>query len=163
LPVKTVPEFIAYAKANPGKVLFASSGVGTTLHMSGELFKTMAAVDIVHVPYRGLAAGGYAGLMTRLVPVTFDNMAPSLRPQRPPRAGATRRRKPAPARVPPGNAPAAPPRPPARGEFPAGLRGERVVGPPRPRRHARRHRRDAQPRAQRRLYRPEDEGTDRGA
>jgi tripartite-type tricarboxylate transporter receptor subunit TctC len=60
LPVKTVPEFIAYAKANPGKVLFASSGVGTTIHMSGELFKTMAAIDIVHVPYRGLGAGGYA-------------------------------------------------------------------------------------------------------
>src|SRR5258707_8856049 len=56
LPVKTVPEFIAYAKANPGQVMFASSGVGTTIHMSGELFKTMAAIDIVHVPYRGLAA-----------------------------------------------------------------------------------------------------------
>ena len=56
LPVKAVPEFIAYAKANPGKVLFASSGVGTTLHMSGELFKAMAVIDIVHVPYRGLAA-----------------------------------------------------------------------------------------------------------
>ena len=78
LPVKTFPEFIAYAKANPGKVLFASSGVGTTLHMSGELFKTMAAVDIVHVPYRGLAAGGYADLMTGMVHVTFDNMPPSL-------------------------------------------------------------------------------------
>src|SRR5262249_25883178 len=50
LPVNTVPEFIAYAKANPGKVLFASSGVGTTLHMSGELFKAMAAIDIRHVP-----------------------------------------------------------------------------------------------------------------
>jgi len=56
LPLKAVPEFIAYAKANPGKVLFASSGVGTTLHMSGELFKAMAVIDIVHVPYRGLAA-----------------------------------------------------------------------------------------------------------
>jgi len=78
LPVKTVPEFIAYAKANPGKVLFASSGVGTTLHMSGELFKTMAAVDIVHVPYRGLAAGGYADLMTGTVHVTFDNLPPSI-------------------------------------------------------------------------------------
>src|SRR6266481_1688352 len=49
LPVNTVPEFIAYAKANPGNVLFASSGVGTTLHMSGELFKAMAAIDIRHV------------------------------------------------------------------------------------------------------------------
>src|SRR5262249_40539197 len=78
LPVKTVPEFIAYAKANPGKVLFASSGVGTTLHMSGELFKAMAPIDIVHVPYRGLAAGGYADLMTGMVHVTFDNMPPSI-------------------------------------------------------------------------------------
>src|SRR6266481_3773316 len=78
LPVTTVPEFIAYAKANPGKVLFASSGVGTTIHMSGELFKTMAAIDIVHVPYRGLAAGGYADLMTGTVHVTFDNLPPSI-------------------------------------------------------------------------------------
>jgi len=78
LPVNTVPEFIAYAKANPGQVLFASSGVGTTLHMSGELFKAMAAIDIRHVPYRGLAAGGYADLMTGMVHVTFDNLPPSL-------------------------------------------------------------------------------------
>src|SRR6266853_2226031 len=65
LPVKTVPEFIAYAKVNPGRVMFASSGVGTTIHMSGELFKAMAGIDILHVPYRGLAAGGYADLMTK--------------------------------------------------------------------------------------------------
>src|SRR5258708_34607344 len=78
LPVPTVPEFIAYAQANPGKVLFASSGVGTTIHMSGELFKTMAAIDIVHVPYRGLATGGYADLMTGTVHVTFDNLPPSI-------------------------------------------------------------------------------------
>jgi tripartite-type tricarboxylate transporter receptor subunit TctC len=77
LPVKTVPEFIAYAKANPGKVMFASSGVGTTIHMSGELFK-MAAIDILHIPYRGLAAGGYADLMTGKVHVTFDNLPPSI-------------------------------------------------------------------------------------
>src|SRR5256886_2517715 len=49
LPVKAVPEFIAYAKANPGKVMFASSGVGTTIHMSGELFKAMAGIDMLHV------------------------------------------------------------------------------------------------------------------
>src|SRR5262249_25842126 len=72
LPVKTVPEFIAYAKANPGKVMFASSGVGTTIHMSGELFKAMAAINILHVPYRGLGAGGCADLMTGTVHVTFD-------------------------------------------------------------------------------------------
>jgi tripartite-type tricarboxylate transporter receptor subunit TctC len=78
LPVKTVPEFIAYAKANPGKVMFASSGVGTTIHMSGELFKAVAGIDMLHVPYRGLAAGGYADLMTGAVHVTFDNLPPSI-------------------------------------------------------------------------------------
>ena len=78
LPVKTVREFIAYAKANPGKVMFASSGVGTTLHMSGELFKAMAGIDILHVPYRGLGAGGYADLMTGTVHVTFDNLPASI-------------------------------------------------------------------------------------
>ena len=71
-------KFIAYAKANPGKVMFASSGVGTTLHMSGELFKAMAGIDMLHVPYRGLAAGGYADLMTGAVHVTFDNLPPSI-------------------------------------------------------------------------------------
>jgi tripartite-type tricarboxylate transporter receptor subunit TctC len=54
-PAKTVPEFITYAKANPGKVNMASSGIGASPHVSGELFKMMAAVDMVHVPYRGLA------------------------------------------------------------------------------------------------------------
>ena len=53
LPVKTVAEFIAYCKANPGKVNMASSGLGTSTHMSGELFKFMTGVDMVHVPYRG--------------------------------------------------------------------------------------------------------------
>ena len=53
LPVRTVPEFIAHAKANPGKLNFASAGVGTGIHMAGELFKLMAGVDMVHVPYRG--------------------------------------------------------------------------------------------------------------
>ena len=53
LPPKTVPEFIAYAKANPGKLDMASAGNGSLSHMCGELFKTMAGVDMVHVPYRG--------------------------------------------------------------------------------------------------------------
>ena len=52
-PAKTVPEFIAYAKANPGKINIASAGIGTAPHMAGELFKMMAGVDMVHVPYRG--------------------------------------------------------------------------------------------------------------
>jgi tripartite-type tricarboxylate transporter receptor subunit TctC len=54
-PAKTVPEFIAYAKANPGKINIASSGIGTTGHLSGELFKMITGVNMVHVPYRGSA------------------------------------------------------------------------------------------------------------
>ena len=53
VPAKTVPEFIAYAKANPGKINMASNGNGTTGHLAGELFKMMTGVDMVHVPYRG--------------------------------------------------------------------------------------------------------------
>ena len=55
VPAKTVPEFIAYAKANPGKINMASSGNGTPQHVFGELFKMMAGVDMIHVPYRGAA------------------------------------------------------------------------------------------------------------
>ena len=54
VPAKSVPEFIAYAKANPGKVSLASAGNGTATHVAGELFKMMAGVDMVHVPYRGI-------------------------------------------------------------------------------------------------------------
>ena len=53
IPAKTVPEFIAYAKANPGKINFASGGIGTSIHLSGELFKMMTGIDMQHVPYRG--------------------------------------------------------------------------------------------------------------
>ena len=53
VPAKTVPEFIAYAKANPGKINMASAGIGTAAHVSGELFKMMTGVNMVHVPYRG--------------------------------------------------------------------------------------------------------------
>src|SRR5262244_1662490 len=53
VPAKTVPEFIAYAKASPGKINYASAGTGTSSHLTGELFKMMAGVEIVHVPYRG--------------------------------------------------------------------------------------------------------------
>src|SRR5208283_4751581 len=52
-PAETVPEFIAYAKANPGKIIMASGGTGTLTHVTGELFKMMAGVDMLHVPYRG--------------------------------------------------------------------------------------------------------------
>src|SRR3954453_7000373 len=53
LPVKSIPELIAYAKANPGKLNMASSGNGSTIHMSGELFKMLTGINMVHVPYRG--------------------------------------------------------------------------------------------------------------
>ena len=55
VPARTIPEFIAYAKANPGKLNMASPGIGTQPHLTGELFKMMAGVDMVHVPYRGVA------------------------------------------------------------------------------------------------------------
>ena len=56
VPAKTIPEFIAYAKANPGKITIGSFGTGSTSHVAGELFKMMAGVDLIHVPYRGGAA-----------------------------------------------------------------------------------------------------------
>ena len=56
LPVNSVAELVAYARAQPGKVSFGSAGVGTSQHLAGELFKTMAGIDITHVPYRGIAA-----------------------------------------------------------------------------------------------------------
>jgi tripartite-type tricarboxylate transporter receptor subunit TctC len=56
LPVKSVAELVGYARAQPGKVAFGSAGVGTSQHLAGELFKTMAGIDITHVPYRGIAA-----------------------------------------------------------------------------------------------------------
>ena len=70
VPAKTVPEFIAYAKANPGKINMASSGIGTTPHVAGELFKMMTGVDMVHVPYRG-AAPALTDLLGGQVQVLF--------------------------------------------------------------------------------------------
>ena len=77
LPVKSVTEFIAYAKASPGKLSYASSGNGTSVHMSAELFKMMAGLDMVHVPYRGSAAA-YPDLLTGKVHVLFDNLPGSI-------------------------------------------------------------------------------------
>jgi tripartite-type tricarboxylate transporter receptor subunit TctC len=72
-PAKTVAEFIAYAKANPGKVNMASSGNGTSIHLSGELFKAMTGVEMLHVPYRG-SAPAITDLLSGRVQVMFDNM-----------------------------------------------------------------------------------------
>jgi tripartite-type tricarboxylate transporter receptor subunit TctC len=77
LPVRTVPEFIAHAKANPGKLNFASAGVGTGIHMAGEQFKMMAGVNMVHVPYRG-AGNAMTDLIGGQVQLMFDTMAASI-------------------------------------------------------------------------------------
>jgi tripartite-type tricarboxylate transporter receptor subunit TctC len=73
IPANNVAEFIAYAKANPGKINFGSPGVGSTGHLAAELFKAMAGVDIVHVPYRG-AAPAMTDLIGGHVQVVFDSM-----------------------------------------------------------------------------------------
>ncbi|MEN3378931.1 MAG: hypothetical protein V7604_4286 [Hyphomicrobiales bacterium] len=73
VPAKTVAEFIAYAKANPGKVNMASSGNGTSVHLSGELFMAMTGVKMQHVPYRG-AAPALTDMLSGQVQVIFDNM-----------------------------------------------------------------------------------------
>ena len=72
VPAKAVPEFIAYAKANPGKVSMASAGVGSGPHLGGELFKMMAGIDMVHVPYRG-SAPALTDLLGGRVHVLFSN------------------------------------------------------------------------------------------
>jgi tripartite-type tricarboxylate transporter receptor subunit TctC len=76
LPIHSVADFVAYAKANPGKLSIASSGVGTSLHLSGELFKAMAHVQFVHVPYRG-SAPGLADVMAGQIQGMFDNVTSS--------------------------------------------------------------------------------------
>ena len=77
VPAKTVPEFIAYAKANPGKLTMASSGIGTASHVFGELFKFMTGVNLVHVPYRG-AAPAVTDLLSGQVQVFFDPIPNSI-------------------------------------------------------------------------------------
>jgi tripartite-type tricarboxylate transporter receptor subunit TctC len=77
VPARTVAEFITYAKANPGKINMASSGSGTSVHVSGELFKMMAGIDMLHVPYRG-AAPALTDLMGGQVQVLFDNLPSSI-------------------------------------------------------------------------------------
>jgi tripartite-type tricarboxylate transporter receptor subunit TctC len=77
VPAKTVAEFIAYGKANPGKINWASSGNGTSVHLSGELFKIMTGVDLTHVPYRG-SAPALTDMISGTVQVMFDNMPSSL-------------------------------------------------------------------------------------
>ena len=77
VPATTVPEFIAYAKANPNKINMGSGGSGTSVHVSGELFKMMTGVQMVHVPYRG-AAPAVADLIGGQVQIVFDNLPGSI-------------------------------------------------------------------------------------
>jgi tripartite-type tricarboxylate transporter receptor subunit TctC len=77
LPVKTIPEFIAYAKANPGKISMASAGIGSTGHLAGELTKMMAGIDFVHVPYRGNAPA-ITDLLSGQVQILFASLPSSI-------------------------------------------------------------------------------------
>jgi tripartite-type tricarboxylate transporter receptor subunit TctC len=77
VPAKTVPEFIAYAKANPGKLTMASAGVGAPSHVSGELFKIMAGVDMVHLPYRSMGSA-LTDLLGGQVQITFPTTVSSI-------------------------------------------------------------------------------------
>jgi tripartite-type tricarboxylate transporter receptor subunit TctC len=77
VPAKTVAEFIAYVKANPGKVHMASSGSGTSVHLSGELFKSMTGIEMTHVPYKG-AAPALTDMLGNQVQVMFDNLPSSI-------------------------------------------------------------------------------------
>ena len=76
-PARTVPEFIAYCKANPGKINMASSSSGTSVHLSGELFKSMTGCDMLHVPFKG-AGPALAELIAGQVHVIFDNLPSSI-------------------------------------------------------------------------------------
>jgi tripartite-type tricarboxylate transporter receptor subunit TctC len=78
VPTKTVSEFIAYAKANPGKINMASAGNGTPAHVAGELFKMMTGVSLVHVPYRGAAGPALVDLLGGQVQVMFPTMSASI-------------------------------------------------------------------------------------
>jgi tripartite-type tricarboxylate transporter receptor subunit TctC len=74
LPVKTLPELIAYAKANPGKLNFASAGIGTAPHLAGEMIKLRAGIEMTHVPYRGIGAA-YPDVMSGKVQLAFSSIA----------------------------------------------------------------------------------------
>jgi tripartite-type tricarboxylate transporter receptor subunit TctC len=81
MPVKTVQELIDYCRANPGKVSYASSGYGTSVHMSAELFKAMTKCDMVHVPYRGSAIA-FPDIISNKVQLIFDNLPSALEQSR---------------------------------------------------------------------------------
>jgi tripartite-type tricarboxylate transporter receptor subunit TctC len=77
LPVKTFPELVAYGKANPGKLNFASAGIGTTPHLAGEMFKLRTGIDATHIPYKGIGAS-YTDVMSGKVQMAFSSIAGAL-------------------------------------------------------------------------------------
>jgi tripartite-type tricarboxylate transporter receptor subunit TctC len=79
VPARTVAEFVAYAKQNPGKINFGSAGTGGTIHLAGEMFKQMAGVDMVHVPYKG-AGPALTDLLSGNIQVMFDTLSTALPP-----------------------------------------------------------------------------------
>jgi tripartite-type tricarboxylate transporter receptor subunit TctC len=79
MPARTVAEFVAYAKQNPGKINFGSAGTGGTIHLAGEMFKQMAGVDMVHVPYKG-AGPALTDLLSGNIQVMFDTLSTALPP-----------------------------------------------------------------------------------
>lgn len=81
VPAKTVAEFVAYAKKNPGKINFGSAGTGGTIHLAGEMFKDMAGIDMVHVPYKG-AGPALTDLLSGNIQVMFDTLSTALPPVR---------------------------------------------------------------------------------
>ena len=153
-PATTVPAFIAYAKANPGKVNMASSGVGTSVHVAGELFNMMAGSKMTHVPYRGAGPaitdilGGQVQVMFAAMPSAFEHV----------KAGRLRALA-----VTHGDAAADAARCPHGGGVPAGLRGELVVRHRRAAGDAAGDHRHAQPRDECGACRPAAQGAARRA
>ena len=149
-PAKTVPEFIAYAKANPGKINIASAGIGTSVHVAGELFKMMTGVDMVHVPYRG-AAPALTDLIGGQVQVYVRHHARRRSSTSGPASCAR-------LAVTTATRSEAMPDIPTVGEFVPGYEASTWFGIGAPQEHARRDRRQAQPGDQRRPRRPQDQG-----
>jgi tripartite-type tricarboxylate transporter receptor subunit TctC len=81
-PAKSLREFVSHAKANPGRISFASPGVGTGPHLAGELLKNMAGIDMIHVPYRGVAAGALQDLMAGRIDAMFNAVTSLISPVR---------------------------------------------------------------------------------
>ena len=147
VPAKTVPEFIAYAKANPGKINMSSPGIGSANHVLGELFKMMTGIKLVHVPYKG---SQFPDLLSGQVQVTFNPLPSSLNFIKTGKlralgvTSATRQ--------------AVLPDVPTDRRIRAGLRGQRMVRHRRAEKHAEGHRRQAQQGDQRRPRRSNAQG-----